>query len=391
MNGYHLNPRIHGMRCLKCGASYPTDDYFYGCPHCLEKGENSSLTFLYRGSRSFLPGKTGMNRYSQFLPYEDTPYLGEGNTPVLSLNRLASQLGLSELYTKNEFQNPTGSHKDRMNPFIVARAADKGCTTVTCASSGNEAASLAAYAAAQGMECVNVSSKNITAGWKNASSGCGARLILTESPADRLVYQKTHMAEDWYCATNLLDIPTGSSPFGIQGYKTIAYELYEFFGEELPEYIFIPTCRGDLLYGIYEGFSDLAEEGFLSSVPRLAAAEPFPRLELILSGQKKHQDKFPGDSSGTPSIGGNTAAYQSVTALQKSNGFAVSAPGADLQNAVMEFGKHGLYLETSSAILLNCLQNAIAQGKIPPGSRVLLVLTSSGYKNPPELFPSVSP
>ncbi|MCI5995286.1 MAG: pyridoxal-phosphate dependent enzyme [Blautia sp.] len=386
MKTYILNPRIQEMRCLKCGQTYPVGDYFYGCPHCLKKGENASLTFVYEGSRQFLSDEKGLNRYSQFLPYKNTPYLGEGNTPVLSLNDLAKDLQLGGLYTKNEFQNPTASHKDRMNPFIVARAVSAGFSTITCASSGNEAASLAAYAAAQGLRCVNVSSKDITKTWRNASDACGAEMILTETSADRLSYQKAHMDEGWYCATNLLDIPTSSSPFGIQGYKTISYELYEEFGDKLPDCIMIPTCRGDLLYGIYEGFKDLMDEGYLTSLPRLAAAEPIPRLELILDGRNRHQDKFPGDSSQTPSIGGGTATYQSELALRDSGGFAVSSPGEDMREAVKACGKYGFYLETSSAILINCLKKAISQEKIQKGSRVLLVLTSSGYKNPSELF-----
>lgn len=378
-----LNPRIQSMKCLKCGKTYPVDDYFYGCPSCLAEGENASMTFVYASPRSIEPQERGMQRFRQFLPYPDTVTLGEGDTPVLELPALARELGVAAVYTKNEFQNPTGSHKDRMNPFITARALQAGYDTVTCASSGNEAASLAAYAAADEIACVNVSTRSIPSFWENASEAANAQLVLTETPALRLAWQREKIENEkgWYCATNLLDIPTSSSPFGIQGYKTISYELFLEFGDCLPEYIFIPTCRGDLLYGICEGFLDLLTEGYISALPHLAACEPFPRLELILEEGHDHKEKFEGDSSSTSSIGGNTATWQSVYALKKSQGFAVSAADFDVSEAVKALGRHGLFLETSSAVVYPCLQRALRQGKIKKDSSILLVLTSSGYKN----------
>ena len=187
---YRLNPRIKGMVCLNCGREYPVEDYYYGCPDCLSKGENSALTFLYDGEAIIDKSESGWRRYASMLPYDNTTTLGEGFTPVLELPDLARELGVARLFTKNEFQNPTGSHKDRMNPFIIARAAEKGFSTVTCASSGNEAASLAAYAAAEGLACVNVSTASIPALWKRASDECGAELVLVPDSGARLAYQR---------------------------------------------------------------------------------------------------------------------------------------------------------------------------------------------------------
>lgn len=156
---HQLNSRITGMICPRCQKRYPVGDYFFGCPACLERGASSNLTLVYEGKAQIQKDATGWHRYRDFLPYDDTVSLGEGFTPVRTFPRLAKELGFRKLYTKHEFQNPTGSHKDRMNPFITARAREAGYSTVTCASSGNEAASLAAYAAAEGLNCVNVSTR----------------------------------------------------------------------------------------------------------------------------------------------------------------------------------------------------------------------------------------
>ena len=376
-----LNPRIQGMRCIKCGAGYPVGDYFYGCPSCMEQGENSAVTIIYEGCGSIDTTKKGWARYESMLPYKDAVTLGEGNTPVLSMPRLAEDVGVTAIYTKNEFQNPTGSHKDRMNPFIVARASAMGYDTVTCASSGNEAASLAAYAAAEGIKCVNVSTDSIPGLWKQASDMCGAKLVTVPTSAHRLKYQRENMGDKWYPATNLLEVPTSSSAWGIQGYKTISYELYDEFRKDLPDLLFIPTCRGDLLYGIYEGFEDLFQYGYIEKLPKLVACEPLPRLEKILEGEATHKDVFPGSSALTSSIGGGTATWQSVTALKETGGFAVSVPDSEAVDDVSEMGRYGLYLETSSAIVYGCLKKALREGRVHKEDRVLLVLTSNGYKN----------
>lgn len=380
MKRYKLNPRITGLHCLKCGKEYPVGDYYWGCPDCLDKGQNSAMTLTYCGEASIDPKETGWKRYARMLPYDHTVCLGEGNTPVIALTRMAEDLKIAKLFAKNEFQNPTGSHKDRMNPFITARAIEQGFDTVTCASSGNEAASLAAYAAADGLKCVNVSTASIPRHWKAASDACGAELVLVPTSADRLKYQRENMGNRWFPATNLMDVPTASCAFGIQGYKTISFELYDQFNGQLPEYVLIPSCRGDLLYGIYEGFADLQRYGYIQKLPHLVACEPNPRLELVLNGHS-HTEKFPGDTSKTSSIGGATTTYQAEYALRHSDGFALSVSQEEAVQSVAQMAAFGLYLEASSSIVYPCLKKAIEQDLIPREASVLFILTSNGYKN----------
>lgn len=382
----NMNKRISTMKCIKCHRELPVGDYLYGCPYCGEKGENASVSFQYEGKASFRPEYRGMKRYKEFLPYEDFPTLGEGNTPLTRLPLLEEKLGLRAVYSKNEFQNPTGSHKDRMNPMIVARAKAIGAKVVACASSGNEGVSLAAYAARANLDCVIVTAANITDIWKSAILAAGAQVVVTEKPSDRLEYLKDKIEnEGWFCATNQLDVPVGSCSYGIQGYKTISYELYEEFGEDMPDYIFVPTCRGDLLYGVYEGFRDLKDQEMLPVMPKLVAVEPLPRLEKVLDGAD-YREKFPGDSSLTPSIGGATATYQSQKALEESGGFAVSVGQDQVVDDIIELAGQGLYLEASSALNYGCLKAAADAGKLEPGASVVLLSTSHGFKNRPEFF-----
>lgn len=378
-----MNDSVKSMVCIKCKKEFPVSDYLYGCPECFKKGENSNLTINYIERWEVNTEKKGMLRYEKMLPYNDIPTLGEGNTPVVRSEKLENKLGLEALYIKSEFQNPTGSHKDRMNPFIIARAEETGKKTVTAASSGNEGVSLAAYAAVRGMDCVIVSTKTINPIWKEAICAVGGQIVLTETPDDRLTYIQEKIETDgWYNATNLLDIPVGSNPFGIQGYKTIAYEIYEEMKDNMPEYILIPVSRGDLLYGIYQGFQDLTEAGQIKEIPRLVAVEPFKRIARVLEGAD-YRDKFPGDSFLTSSIGGPTVTYQSKLAIEGSKGLALDIEQEQIMESVECMGKAGFYLETSSAACYGCIKEAVESGKIPEKSRVLIIATSHGFKNAP--------
>lgn len=370
------------MLHLKCGITLPVDDYLCGCPQCYEKQENSNVIPVYEGKAKILPNEKGLKRYQEFLPYADFPTLGEGNTPVVESDRLASSLELSALYTKNEFQNPTGSHKDRINPLAVAHARATGRNTTCCASTGNEAVSLAMYSAAAGLDCVCISTNAITPIWKAAVLASGAELVMTEGPEQRMKYIEEKLRTDnWYCVTNQPDFPIGSPAIEVQGYKTLAYELYEEFLESIPEYILVPTCRGDLLFGIYCGFHDLMSDGMIHKMPKLVAVEPIPRLERVLANECHHTNKFPGSTDLTPSIGGDTATYQSQVALEGSKGFAISAPQEKVVDCVDEFAHYGLYVETASAITIECLKKAMSDGRIPKGASALIVVTSHGYKN----------
>ena len=377
-----MNSRIKNMVCLKCGASLPVGDYIYGCPNCFEKGENSNIVPVYEEGAKIHLNEKGMKRYQEFLPYTEFPTLGEGCTPVVSLERLAEDLGLRKVYTKNEFQNPSGSHKDRINPLAVAHAKATGKNTICCASTGNEAVSCALYCAAAGMRCVCVVTKEITPIWKKAIEAAGAEMVMVDSPDERMRYIEEKLkTESWYCVTNQPDPPIGSPAVEVQGYKTVSYELYEQFENEIPEYILVPTCRGDLLYGMYCGFNDLLKNHLIEKMPRLVAMEPIPRLECVLQGKNKHTDKFEGATNLMPSIGGGTVTYQAQIALEESGGFAISVPQENAYKYVKGLAQYGLYTETSSAIALECLKKAVKEGGLPHNARVLLVLTSHGFKN----------
>ena len=381
-----LNDRVTDLACLRCEARFPTHDRAadrgIGCPTCLQKGYPASLKVAYGGPPDFSRDSEpiGMAAFSRQLPYEDFPSLGEGSTPLIELPGIAGELEIDRLWVKNEGANPTGSHKDRMSPLVVARALDLGRDTVIAASSGNAGASLAAYAQCAGLHCVIVSTPDITPLWAQAITMTGADLIIQETPKDRWIYMEEKVGESgWYPATNFLDPPVGSNPFGVQGYKTAAFEILAAMGEQPPSVLIVPTARGDLLWGLYEGMAELASAGRIGKPPRLISVEPVPRLSRVLAGTD-YRRSFTGMTHDMVSIGGTTATYQSLVALRGTEGTAVEVSNAAARKAQRKLAKTGFYAELSAAASLAGLWKAIDLQLIQPDDRVVLLLTSHGYK-----------
>jgi threonine synthase len=196
-----LNSRLAGFRCIRCDVRHPVGDYAAGCPICSEAEYSASVVPVYSGLpalRDCRPGK-GTPRFGNRLAYSSFPSLGEGDTPVVRLNRLTEELGLDAVDIKLEASNPTGSHKDRMTAQFIARAVAKGASVVAAASSGNAGASLAAYAAAAGLACAIVTTPRMSPPWRRAIELTGAELHFVEDPLDRwrFIAEKSK-SERWF-------------------------------------------------------------------------------------------------------------------------------------------------------------------------------------------------
>lgn len=232
-----------GMTCIRCQKVYPAGDYFTGCPDCRSGGTPANLTLSYEFD-------AGKKLPKPCLPYEMPSILGEGDTPMVPFPGLTGRLGIKAFFMKNEFQNPTGSHKDRMSPLVIARAKETGKSGVVIASSGNAGLSLAAYAANSNLPCLVVMTKETPALFTRAIKAFGARVVLTENHKDRVdVVRRSVENKNLYPATEIVLPTAGSSPYGIQGYKTIASEIAGRLGNEPDLNIVVPTGRGDLLWG----------------------------------------------------------------------------------------------------------------------------------------------
>lgn len=377
---FESNSRLIGIECIRCKAQLELQDYFTGCPLCLAKGFPSSVRQSYRAdSWQTNSQRQGMARYASCLPYNIFPTLGEGGTPLLTARALGDEVGVEAVLIKNEGQNPTGSHKDRMSALAVARALDIGATTVIGASSGNAGASIAAYAARAGLQCVIVTTPNMNPIWRRAIEATGARLVKVENSLARWKYVEKRVVEDgWFPVTNYINPPVGSNHFGVDGLKTISFEIFEDTGAETVDAIVVPTSRADLLWGIFEGFRFLLARDVIKRLPRLYAVEPFPRIDQVLRGGDYRQS-FEGRTHQI-SIAGSTVTYQAIEALNASKGGAVVVSDDSAVRDQRILAQHGLYVELSSAASLSGLRRLIDRGEIRASERVALIASSNGYK-----------
>jgi threonine synthase len=369
------NPMLSGMRCIKCQRSWPIGDYFGGCPACAAAGAPASVAPVFEK----FPELIAAGDIANWLAYPGRPHLGEGNTPLIELIEIAAKNKIKWLGVKNEGANPTGSHKDRMSAAVVRRALDIGARTLAVASSGNAGASLAAFAAHAGLKCVVVTTEAMARGWRKAIELHGAEVIVAPNAVARWELVSLHSKSgEWYPASNFTIPAVGSNLFAVDGYRAIALELYLSLGAEQPSDIIVPVSRGDLLWGLAKGYADLVSAGLVTDIPRIHAAEPFPRISRVMAG-KDYVGQFEGRSP-LVSLGGTTVTYQAIKALLCSRG-AVVGPSADQTIAAqLALARAGLFVEGSSAIVLAGLWILRDQSVIAEDASVVLILTSHGYK-----------
>jgi threonine synthase len=375
-------------RCPRCGHTTGGKDprAYKGCPACAGDGR------LVGYECDFTPGELaptagpGLWRWSAALPV-DVRYavsLGEGQTPLLRLPRVAHDVGVKELYVKNEAANPTGSHKDRLAAMAVAFARQIGAEVVTGASSGNHGAALAAYCAHAGLRCVIFTTASIPDAMRTSIQVTGAELLAAPNEDARYpLLEEAAERDGWVVASNAASPPVGSPPIAVEGYKTIAYEIWEQLQGRVPDWLIVPVSYGCCLAGVQRGFAELAGRGLIERGPRLAAVELFGAL----SGAVASDGDILGPVALPPTAAFSIAvryttdrAWRAVTA---SDGVAVSVSEQELLDEQLRFARlSGLYAEVSSTTAIAAARRLVSNGTIAPSASIACLLTATGLKDP---------
>lgn len=377
------------LACPRCGTEVEDSAFMYGCLVCAAEGVPVNVHPVYELSSDSWrldPSAPGIFERRGMLPLAKTGRvvsLGEGRTPLQHLERTGARLGLSRLHLKDETQNPTWSYKDRLAAVATTKALADGADTVVVATTGNHGAASAAYAAAAGMRCVALTLASVPLTMKVLMQAYGAEVVALERPTDRWSLMRLAVEEwGWVPLSGLVDPPIGSNPFGIDGYKSIAYELHEQLGT-VPDVVIVPTAYADGLTGIYRGFADLVALGHAEGMPRMVAAEPLgPFAASLIDG-----GDVPATTESRPSvafsIAGSVATYQGVRVLRQSGGEAVvigddeETIGAQLSLAAEE----GLYVEASSVTAVQAAERLAAQGLVGESDVIVAIGTSTGLKD----------
>lgn len=327
-----------------------------------------------------------MWRYRGMLPIgaEAIVSLGEGLTPLSPARRLGEKMGVGELLIKDESRNPTGSHKDRFSAVFASYARQRGFSTIATASSGNAGASLAAYAAHAGLQCVVSTFKGGPAPMLAQIRAFGAIVMPFEEKLDRWRF----LAEGWKSHGWLIASPfaapvIGSHPVGIEGYKTIAFEIAEQLNGEDLDWCALPVCYGDALSGIWEGFKQAYEMGVIRRLPRLIAAEVYGSLEAAMSSNSDRVPPMPRPfDTAALSIGATQSSFQALRALRQSDGVACPVRNDRLVAIQKDLATlEGTFAELSAIAPLVAIDTLRRTGLIDCSDSVAAVITASGLKD----------
>jgi len=377
------------LKCTECGTSYDPRNLQTYCLNCQSPllSQYDLKTAREKLDRDAIRVRPrGMWRWHELLPVyqaENQIFLGEGDTPILRLPRLGEQLGLNNLFLKDESLNPTGSFKARGLATAISKARELGIKKVIIPTAGNAGGAMAAYAARSGLEACIYMPKDTPFSNMEESRIAGAQVILI----DGLINEAAGMAgvkardEGWF------DVSTFKEPYRVEGKKVMGYELAEWFNWKLPDVIIYPTGGGTGLVGMWKAFDELEALGWLESKdrPRMVAVQAdgcAPVIKAFQSGALfcDYWVEAHTLASGlrVPKSFADQLILRDLRASQ-GNAVAVSDEAiihAQKQLAVME----GIFAAPEGAATLAGLIALIQQGWVDPAERIVLFNTGTGLK-----------
>ena len=318
-----------------------------------------------------------IDRYAAHLPVtERTPRLtlGEGNTPLVRAPALERETGLPEVWLKVEGQNPTGSFKDRGMVVAVAKSLEAGARMVLCASTGNTAASAAAYAARGGLSCtVVLPAGQVAAGKLAQAVAHGARVVAVRGPFDAALAVVRALAEQGEAT-----VVNSVNPHQLEGQKTAAFEICEALGEA-PDALFIPVGNAGNITAYWKGFVEASESAMATKRPRLFGYQAAGAAPLV-SGRPVSDPQ----TIATAIRIGNPASWKGAIAARDDSGGAIDSVTDDEILSAYAFVARceGIFCEPASAAAVAGLRKLARVGGLREARRVVCVLTGNGLKDP---------
>ena len=375
------------MECVGCGRDYPmsiVNSRCRGCDEPLEVRFNPDVP-----PDGFQSQRYGLfaGRYAPFYPYlKPNPLysLGEGRTNLLRSVHTAEKLGLEALLLKNETRNPTWTFKDRGTACSVQNARALGYRRFGTLSSGNMGASVAAYGSRAGMDTFIMLKDNVPREKIDALTIYGARAFQVYGDYGELYTRLLEIGNRHEIYFSLSD-----DPMRVEGYKSIAFELFEQMNGQLPDFLAVPLGSGGLCRGILKGFEELKQSGIISAMPRIVGTQAAGNSPTVDAFEKSadrierfhnsltldHVLENPYPPSGN----------QVLRKLRAYKGILLKVNDEEILKAMQLLARDGLFAQPASATALAGLARAVEHKLISAGSRAVVVVTGSGLKYPPVL------
>jgi threonine synthase len=376
---------IEALKCKECGTDYPLEA-LYVCDECfgpLEVAYDFSGLDAAETRRKIQAGPQSIWRYSDFLPFASQPRtaLAAGVTPLVRADRLAERLGLGEVWVKNDAANPTHSFKDRVVTVALAKAQELGYEVVACASTGNLANAVAAHAAAAGLESYVFVPADLEEQKILATGVYGTNLVAVGGNYDDVNRLCTELAgeRDWAF------VNVNMRPYYSEGSKTVAFEIAEQLGWELPDRVVVPIASGSLITKIARGFEEWIDVGLVAGeLPRFNGAQAegcSPVAQAYEAGRDFCAPVKPETIAKSLAIGNPADGPYALDLARRTEGGVDAVTDDEIRAGIKLLAETtGIFTETAGGVTTATLAKLAERGEIGRDERVVLVITGEGLK-----------
>jgi threonine synthase len=375
---------IRSLKCRECGKEYEPQ-FRYVCEECF-----GPLDVLYKevhvDKHTFEPREKNYWRYFELLPIADKNNivsLNAGLTPLQLADRLGAKLGLKSLYIKNDSVNPTFSFKDRPAGVAVSRAKETKLKSVGCASTGNLASATAAHAAKAELPCYIFAPSDIEHVKIAQALSYGAEFVAVEGTYD----DANRVASIIGDSKGIGIVNINMRPYYVEGSKTLAYEVAEQLGWQVPDSLVIPVGSGAMLTAICKGFEELHSLGLIDS-PRkmkIVAAQPQGCAPIVDAFKRNSDEVIPVERPETIAkslaIGDPGDGIYVLRRLKQYNGIAEEASDGEIADSILLLARtEGIFTEPAGGVSVAVLRKLIEEGKIENDERTVCYVTGNGLK-----------
>jgi threonine synthase len=340
-------------------------------------------------------GPLNLWRYADLLPVKGDAAvdLGTGFTPLVRADRLAAELGLGEVWVKNDTRNPTNSFKDRVVSVALSKALEFGFKVAACASTGNLANSVAAHAARAGLRSYVFIPADLEQGKVVTTAVYGGNVVAINGNYDdvnRLCAELASIYEWAFVNVNM-------RPYYAEGSKTLAYETAEQLGWTLPDHVVVPVASGSLLTKIRKGFEELHKVGLIDDEPnvRVSGAQALgcsPVAKAFLETEDTIRPVKPSTIAKSLAIGNPADGYFALDVVRSTGGGFGSVTDDEIVEGMRLLARtEGIFAETAGGVTIATLKKLAAEGVIRHDERVVVYVTGHGLKTLEAVSPTTGP
>ena len=382
------------FRCISCHRDYRPDEVLYVCPTCGPRRGNLEVRYDLEAVRGKLTRESLANdatpaiwRYLPILPVSQRfiQPLQVGWTPLYGFERIARDYGVKQLYVKDDGKNPTASYKDRASAVVVLKAQEMGTETITCASTGNAASSMAGYAAATPLNSVIFVPASAPEAKITQLLIYGARVFGVEGSYDEAFDLCTQAAETfgWYNRS------AGMNPYLVEGKKTGAWEIAEQLNWDVPDVVLVAVGDGSVISGVVKGFFEMQKLGLTERLPKVIGVQAEGAAPLAAAFKHSTADQVVLEDlenahtiADSIEVGFARDGVKAIQYLKKADGDFVVVSDADILEAIKTMARRtGVFGEPAGAAAFAGFVKLCQQGKLGANDRVAAIVSGNGLKD----------